>query len=934
MRENIQKLVVKFLLFFFVFAQFLIINKTQATVNLNLDVTPTNIVQGNPSVITYTVTFHKESGDTATSAVISTPIPAGTSFNPSFPPTQNGQCFFDGTQNKIYWNQADPPDGFSAQFTVNYPAQNQDNCPDLPVNSELIASYDKTGFVNKNPNNSPDYGLHDLGGSQEVTLSTSNQASFPINVSPGIDYATYGLDANGNFKTSHSALQTYITSGRNIKYHFVMANQSVVKLRDFLNKISGASFTLNGTVTNPNSGIVVALYNDLASAYKTSQMQTALGINNGNYSSDYEEAYYIKTDSTNNRVMIIANTPLGISHAIQMFLRAFGYRRYFMEGTREYGRDTNMSANSKNWEIFPDSANTIKANLHLLDRPYLTIRYWSAEGSDRWNSTPTAVEDWTSWYQAIFAKSSGGPSHAYQALFGGYTFRGGEFSGQRGYQIFCNNPWFLLGYTTDQNSSSYDFSQEMVQKICAGTAIDIYKPNFSNSHVRDLWLQYAKERIDTDIDTIHLLERYVALSPDDGNGWYLENLPVRKPDGSTDDNLNWYEDWYNSTQPSSDYTLIDNWDYHSVSDQAYGIANWMYYNLKDYRSNEIKLNFGILAYYLHSQPPHMRVHPNVEIYVLNEYCGYAVCGIDITKRFIRWAYTNFPNGRKIHYSIFNNIKEDVHDYFPSMIPTTVDGFESWLNSKILVSTEVSGVNRSIGGMKTQIQADMGLGGLGYYLLAFGTWNPQLNFDVLRQDFLDKNFGASGPADNCDLSDNANASVRGCMKKYYDTISIENMESRTLNNYGKAIQLLDRAYGLATDIKVKYRINDLKYNWYYIYLTNRIRNDDNKNDAQTKLFDYFFTQGKSYMTSWENLTTIMYQNGNPGSRESFFSTSLGDSWYQWFWPWTNSTIYREPASSLNVTPRKWNNGSPGCVPSDYVCKRKSDNTVVACPDFGY
>gem|GEM_PF-1474550 len=887
MREKIYKILSGFLFYSLLCSQIVLSGSVKAaSPTIGLTVTPTSVIQGVPAKITYSVTYNGDA--TVANSTVSTPIPPQTSFNAadSASKINGGECFFDGGQNKIYWTLTQASPTLDVQFVVDYPSLNPGNCPNLPVEpTVLTATIEKTGIRNESGLETS-YGLKDLGGGSEVVLAENNQALMQINVSPSVDYRANFYYAPGSWTWD----EDYVSASKSIDY-----------LKTLLDKMSGVvdpnQFKIswknsNGTATSLTSGIVIALYNDLPNADKNdATLRSKLGIGSAN-TEDFLEAYYIKT--TNDRILIAANGMYGLSHGIQMFLRAYGYRMYFMEGDREFGNDARMAGAQKNWEIIPE-AERLMANLHLSDRPAISGRFIFIAGSDWWKPTPTAMYDYTAWYRAIFANAvTKAYGHKYQELWGNKTYLGGEFTNQKGYAIFNAHPEFVLGFNQTRYPDRFDHhlyeGVDTYGTICLQAEAEdrkcpaLYMLNFANPSLRNLWLQYEKDKINTALADrgSGVADLSISLTASDGLGWYFEGI-------TNPADQNWYPNWYDSLSiaEKANYSK-DGWAYDHPSDQYYGMANFMYQELTSAYAQEIssgilKLDIGILSYALESQPPHFKLHENIEVMIQSSYCGYPDCGPGNVAIWSDYASSQGQPDRKFILSQFVDIKEFSRDFYPSIVPSTSAGFKEFFVDRM--------ANLGLSGVRFTSQSHNGISGLGLDLLAFGTWNPQLDYENYTQDFFDKAFGSVGSATEC-------TSVRGCIRQYFAAISTENLQVADVNSYAKAVKLLDDAYNLAkanytnsnkqSDLQIVYRINDLKLNWYHTYLVDQLRYNSNllnRSDLINQFFgQLFFKQGKSYMVSWEAMGYIM----NPAAPSAYHYIDTSEVGY-----W-----------DVETTPQKW------------------------------
>jgi len=759
-------------------------------------------------------------------------------------------------------NQPTIPDG--------YTRDSDGNCnTDINSTDTLTASIENTSIQNESGQN-PDFGIKDLGSPETVTLADSNQALLPIKVSASIQYQANRIPA----------ITTWYEG-------YYMASKSIDKFKTILDTVSGAGaspFIINYPVAsdNLNTGIVIALYDDLPSVDKTdAEIISKLGV--GSSSGDFTEAYYIKTDQSRNRVLLTANTQYGISAAIQMFLRSLGYRQFFLEGDRDYGGDNFMLDAGKNWEIIPPAYPRVTASLHLSDIPYMNQRFLWIEGSNYRSSTPTAFEDLTAWYRSNMNVNRVDFNNTtfYQNLWQNHLYGGQntdtaapdyfEFAGMRGYEIFNAHPEFITGYPSDTYITNPPCPQT---DAVAGSCPEGYIPDWSNPEVRNIWLRYGKDLVSIDggAGTVG-----ITLTPGDGAHWNMESTP------SFDQN--WYPDWYNDlpTEEKLKYSA-DNWDYRSPSDEAYAMANWMYREMNYYYKDQIaagtlKLDFGFLTYSLFQMPPNFKVANDILITVNQDYCGFPGCDRESFPIYKEWAVVNNQTDRIFASTRFLDIRIFNPDYQPSVLPNTAAGVKNSVD--ILYD---NGIREVL--FLTQMHNS--IGGLGDYLLSFGMWNPKIDYNLLRKDFMLKSFGGATPE---------TSAVPDMMSDYFDSISVENMQTTTINDYGRSIYLLDQAYDAAKaqyfdqnsleNLKVIYRINDLKYNWYYIYLSTLLRKGSATSANKHDLFDFFFHQSDSYMVGWRTLNSFMF--AYPDEDHPYLTAADTDG-YLWNW--------------LSATPQKW------------------------------
>lgn len=167
----------------------------------------------------------------------------------------------------------------------------------------------------------------------------------------------------------------------------------------------------------------------------------------------------------------------------------------------------------------------------------------------------------------------------------------------------------------------------------------------------------------------------------------------------------------------------------SPSDRVVTLANQVADAIRQKYGNGYYVAFD--AYYQHSPPPNIQIHPGV---IVNVATGFNESGMPVPQLIQAWAAKGAMVGIYEYYSI-----PETHRDLPK-IPRSSS--TPYITSS-LHSFYESGARFLIG----QNSDDWGASGWGYYLVSRILWNHNYDHhaDEVKQDFLDKAFGsAAGP----------------------------------------------------------------------------------------------------------------------------------------------------------------------------------------------
>ena len=160
-------------------------------------------------------------------------------------------------------------------------------------------------------------------------------------------------------KDGHPQTAIRVPDGRDSKY-FALAQE----LQSHIHKATGAELPIASTSFGA-SGIVFGMANDFpedASAQKLSELGP--------------EGFIIKSDDL--RVLILANTEMGLTHAVYTFLEEIGYRWYFADPA---------------WTVTPQKP-TLAVDISMREKPAFDYRIaWYGWGP----RTPGLQVNWDNW---------------------------------------------------------------------------------------------------------------------------------------------------------------------------------------------------------------------------------------------------------------------------------------------------------------------------------------------------------------------------------------------------------------------------------------------------------------------------------------------------------------------------------------------------------
>lgn len=235
-------------------------------------------------------------------------------------------------------------------------------------------------------------------------------------------------------------------------------------LSQYLGKISGATFPVK--TGNGNSGIVLGTLAEFA----IPGLGKPLEVRNGY---DGSEAYAIRTEEK--RLLLIAATEKGVSHAAFRLLEELGYRRFFP---------------APEWEVIP-SLPMLKINLSINDRPViLARRIWAGMGS----YTGKADTDFRIWRLANRMDSS--------------------------FSIYCGHAWPSIYLA---NKAEFEQHPEYLSLVNGKrTAFADMQLCVTNPDVQKLGIKFALDFLKNNSD-----QDMVSVEPNDG-GNYCECENCRK----------------------------------------------------------------------------------------------------------------------------------------------------------------------------------------------------------------------------------------------------------------------------------------------------------------------------------------------------------------------------------------------------------------------
>ena len=617
------------------------------------------------------------------------------------------------------------------------------------------------------------------------------------------------------------------------------ALEAVRFLREGIERMTGKTLPV---VTNKDKGIVLTtLRNAPPEVQNDPEVKKALQ-NAREDACNANEAFFIRTEP--DRILIVANTAMGLNHAAAALLESVGYE---------------VLGVGPNWTHVPDfHTKPLVFKLQAGGRPGFSIRMLgltSGQGHGIGTLFKIPLPDpadetvdvsynrWAIGSHIVGHSMPFFPGHVLQNYNQTILKTMRELNSEDG---FLHKPGSEVAFKAKEGKT-------MVNED--GTFRSV-KLDPSVPFVRAIILDDLKKKSDAHFkgtDTGSELFIF-PTEPDDGvqpikfikdPQWYpdylaKEGLPFGKP--------------YVLDGVKGLKHPVETWDPTAFSDSVFGLNNWLLREYdkwidslppeerltKDGRSKKEMINTSLYSYNFHDVPPNFNPDPRIRAMI----AGYPKqrgtgmwknfsSQIDMAKAF-QVMLPNQPSG---DYTIpsFSFYKDfDTSGIRGSKLPKTI---QPLIREKY---------DAGIRAVSMECDLNSGKMGLEYYLYAKILYNPRLTvgeLDALRDRWLQRAFGSAWRE----------------MKAYYDFLAPENYTVNAPNSWGKAIRLLDAAdhkIDPAKEPAAKLRIDDVKQFWFYYYLR-----ESGQATADSPALKEFMWKGQmSYMTAMHMVGSRFFKSG--------------------------------------------------------------------------
>lgn len=251
---------------------------------------------------------------------------------------------------------------------------------------------------------------------------------------------------------------------------------------------------------------------------------------------------------------------------------------------------------------------------------------------------------------------------------------------------------------------------------------------------------------------------------------------------------------YFERNPSADCVSLEpsdggGWDcpedekaFKSVTDRVVTLANIAAEAVsKKYKGKYV----GIYAYYMHSPPPTIRVHPNVFVGVAT---GYIKGGYTVDQLMEGWGKQGAKLGMREYYSVVISHKDRPGGPQAADVKRTTANIRKYFEMGARA-------------MSAESSESWGPAGLTYYLVSRLLWDSSQNVDAMTNDFFEKCFG---PA-------------QAEMREFYRLIDRGNKPLFSRDLIGRMYRQLDAARKRTEEKGIRNRLDDLTLYTRYVEL---------------------------------------------------------------------------------------------------------------------
>jgi Domain of unknown function (DUF4838) len=227
---------------------------------------------------------------------------------------------------------------------------------------------------------------------------------------------------------------------------------------------------------------------------------------------------------------------------------------------------------------------------------------------------------------------------------------------------------------------------------------------------------------------------------------------------------------------------VDEKEFKSVSDRVVTLANIAAVAINQkYRNKYV----AIYAYFKHSPPPTIRIHPNVFVGVAT---AFIQGGFTVDQLASGWRGQGATIGIREYYSIHVQHKDRPGG------PAASDLFQTANNIRKFYGMGARA-------MSAESSENWGPSGLSYYVASRLLWNTKEDVDTIVNDFFLRSFG----------------SAEQPMRDFYRTIDRANKPIFNRALIGRMYRQLDAAYRLANNDGIRGRLDDLTLYTRYLEL---------------------------------------------------------------------------------------------------------------------
>jgi len=570
------------------------------------------------------------------------------------------------------------------------------------------------------------------------------------------------------------------------------------------------------------------------------------------------EAFYVCSGP--GRILLVANTPDGLRHAVVELLDSVGYEVLGM---------------GPNWTHVPDyTTKPLSFDLEIAGRPGLYNRkLWATSGQDRGIGTllevfdpsdETVKESYLRWRIGRRIASGSIPEAGGHAMQRYHRAVSEKMRGDNTTDGFLASKTFL-GKNAERPAATADVTDALWINVDGPGTPEEGKVFYSNGEkwaeqdpkeyragldvtlpwVREIVLEDLKVRARAHFEKNTDATLVFGADPEDGTG-YANFVKTRK-------NPNWYPEYLKQEgiPLGKPYKLngmnglkqpFELWDPSAPSDTVFGFANWLgrEYNkwidsLPEHervtatgKDKKQLLTIGLLSYNYYDVPPNFNLDPRIRVQI-SAFPKHRGSG--------KWA--NFATGN------------DMAEAFSVLLPQQPLDVGWYLSAANFGDQEPASIQKGsplpeaiqqkvaeayrlgFRGIGAEMDFNFGRLGMAYYLYSKMLWNPQLSADELtktRDRWLQRAYGEGWQE----------------MRSYYELMSPARFINGP-NTWAKAIRFIAAADAKVDPTKepaVQSRLDDLKQYWYFYYLL-----DVGETKPASPAFKEFVWKGQmSYMTA--------------------------------------------------------------------------------------